>query len=1510
VKRLGLLLTAFSPLLPFLISSIPVGAGISLPSNTAYIDSLNFTRVQKHLQFFSSLETRATGYPGNLLAAKYIKDRFDEYRLENVAFENFTVPVPVDHGANLTLLQTSQTIRIYPIEPNLVCPSTTPPNGLTGDLVYAGDGKFEYLKGKQINGSIVLMDWYSGHQWLTLANLGAKAVIFLPPAYILPPAPMTSPDATKSVPIPLNFPRFYLPEPDASNLLGLLASGGRLQVVIRASTYWEKAKGINVLGLVKGTTYPDKYIMVTSYYDSGSIAPSLALGAQEASGISCLLEFARVLAANPPKYSVLFVAFSAHHRNLGGVSAFAEDGFWPGRNPKIKAIAEHIIMQLNLDISTGSDKVYSVWFGAFYGTPGGAAIGVFDGMNAFFDPISRIWDNIVKGVNQQLPEEEKYTYVPHLGESWPIALTEDAEIFSWNRRIFDIEPLRMFRLPAWAFTTLYDCRPYMGTPFDTLEKVEMSNLKRQFELIYLILEPTLNLDELFNKYIKPLIHPDYGSFVPKYVLAHSSPNPAWYSLNGTVAMWNETTAWYIPVPNALVFVEVASPGRGSGYFQKFVFANENGVFQIYGTYSGMVVTISAWIVDPLTGNLLFSPDLGLHAWAPSQVTSGNPVTNIGFLVVFRCSSMALFNVYSPDTLRAPEVYNQAQAGWIPVQVSIRDHASLTPLTHYATWLYQTSDEVVSALAFPSNETVDVLINAGADRYPLVYLSNSTEGNPLGAGYRLKAGQQLILSLSALRYAEHFYNLNIDRYRTLAQIDQNEFRLSSYRVHLEVGKLIENSYAALAGGDYFTYFKNSTLAWSKARQVYLYIRPKIEDGAYAVPFFALLLLPFVILAEKLIFNIPGLKKTIPYTLLFAVTMIALYLLHPGFSLAESPSMIIIGVSNAILLSPIILIMFNHVKDELNTWRLKLLGKHEIEVTRGAAVLYAFSVGIENMRKRRLRTLLMVITIILTTSAVVGLMSMEALAVYRTLSFSGGYPAYEGIYIHKTKWGYGAYGLGLQIVDYLKGTYGNATVIPRAWKYTDPAYRADASVRAGFGFKLSHDGKTIVARVGLLGLSPGEMNASHPELFFTQQPNLQGRWFMLGDTKVIIISEEQAQTLEIKEVPARVLLEGVPYTVIGVMTKDYALMGDLDGEFVTPIAFAVPVPQNPWDLHVTMNDIFILPFNDVVAMGGDVASISLVLKDRNFIQPIASEVSRKFPSYETYSCIGKSVYLSAAGLSLTVWGLQYQVIVLGIVGLSIFNIMLGSIHERAREISIYSSVGLSPLHITIMFLAEAVTYGLLGSVLGFILAMLMGKLSGAFLPLVVLNYSSRWVIISVTFAIVVTIASSAYPSLKASKLVTPSLERAWKITSKPVGDHWQITLPFTVTSEEETNGIITYYVEFVKAHLGERLPGFSAKDLQFEGGAADGTQYKRLTFETALTPYEAGVRHVTRIEFTQSAERWNMNLLLTKVGGSSGDWLSLNRGFVDILRKQMLIWRSLPDQEKEKYIKEYHEAVEKK
>ena len=124
--------------------------------------------------------SRVAGTPGGDAAQEYVRQQFQAiFGAGHVSEEPFTVTTPIDNGAFIQGAGLAKPYALQPLWPNLVRTSTLPSAGIDGPLIYAGRGELSGFRGKSVQGSIVLLDFNCGTDWLNAARLGAKAIIFV-----------------------------------------------------------------------------------------------------------------------------------------------------------------------------------------------------------------------------------------------------------------------------------------------------------------------------------------------------------------------------------------------------------------------------------------------------------------------------------------------------------------------------------------------------------------------------------------------------------------------------------------------------------------------------------------------------------------------------------------------------------------------------------------------------------------------------------------------------------------------------------------------------------------------------------------------------------------------------------------------------------------------------------------------------------------------------------------------------------------------------------------------------------------------------------------------------------------------------------------------------------------------------------------------------------------------------------------------------------------------------------
>lgn len=116
----------------------------------------------------------------------------------------------------------------------------------------------------------------------------------------------------------------------------------------------------NVIGCLKGSLYPDSFIVVTAHYDHlGQMGKATYFpGANDnASGVAMLLNLADYYSRNNPKYSMVFISLSAEELGILGAKEFTE-------HPLIKL--ERIKFLINFDLAGTGDEGIRVVNGSVY----------------------------------------------------------------------------------------------------------------------------------------------------------------------------------------------------------------------------------------------------------------------------------------------------------------------------------------------------------------------------------------------------------------------------------------------------------------------------------------------------------------------------------------------------------------------------------------------------------------------------------------------------------------------------------------------------------------------------------------------------------------------------------------------------------------------------------------------------------------------------------------------------------------------------------------------------------------------------------------------------------------------------------------------------------------------------------------------------------------------------------------------------------------------------------------
>ena len=150
--------------------------------------------------------------------------------------------------------------------------------------------------------------------------------------------------------------------------------------------------------------------------------------------------------------------------------------------------------------------------------------------------------------------------------------------------------------------------------------------------------------------------------------------------------------------------------------------------------------------------------------------------------------------------------------------------------------------------------------------------------------------------------------------------------------------------------------------------------------------------------------------------------------------------------------------------------------------------------------------------------------------------------------------------------------------------------------------------------------------------------------------------------------------------------------------------------------------------------------------------------------------------------------------------------------------------------------------------------------------------------------------------------PDVTRQWKFPT-PEGDVLKFDFPFTVP----TKGVIGLFVfldNYFASYREESIGSFYADHIRFYPVTdALGTGLV-VELDCWLAPFDLSVSQNVQLRALPTDDEGitRIEMCITRLSGEAVNWTRLNRGFLTLMRKQFLIWRTVPTDVKDQYRRE--------
>ena len=529
--------------------------------------------------------------------------------------------------------------------------------------------------------------------------------------------------------------------------------------------------------------------------------------------------------------------------------------------------------------------------------------------------------------------------------------------------------------------------------------------------------------------------------------------------------------------------------------------------------------------------------------------------------------------------------------------------------------------------------------------------------------------------------------------------------------------------------------------------YPVIRSRVSQAVVGILWYLGLLVPFVFFTEKLLFGYPDIRKQLLASgVIFVVVFTLLRLFHPAFEMVRSSVMILLGFVMMLLTVLVTLMVGGKFKQNIKDLRSKEGQVEGADISRGGVAGTAFMLGLNNMRRRKVRTGLTCATLVLITFVMICFTSVSTDLV--NIEQPTGRSVWNGLMVRDPNFA----SLDPSQVANIKQIYGTRyPVIEHSWLV--PVAGGEHAQNGGVQIDREYtvDGNKLLKRgrvTAAIQMPWDETKLSGIDRFLltkkgwfprppeTQAERLAAQRTGYKEQHLVVLPDVVAKEMGIRpedvdQTNVTVTIRGVEFTVQGIIdSTELAKVQGLDGQSIMP--YDINSVQNlgaPGGAAVDLPvDIGRLPATQVILVnvlppvqGGMDAQVTAscmvvfpkaayhVKPDGPEYPPLDYRTQRRLvlnylerTGQEAYYAIDGVAYSGSRQRATSFAGLLELLVPILIAALTVFNTMRGSVYERKSEIYVYNAVGIAPNHVFFMFMAEACVYAVIGAVLGYILS----------------------------------------------------------------------------------------------------------------------------------------------------------------------------------------------------------------
>ena len=464
---------------------------------------------------------------------------------------------------------------------------------------------------------------------------------------------------------------------------------------------------------------------------------------------------------------------------------------------------------------------------------------------------------------------------------------------------------------------------------------------------------------------------------------------------------------------------------------------------------------------------------------------------------------------------------------------------------------------------------------------------------------------------------------------------------------------------------------------------------------------------------------------------------------------------------------------------------------------SALITAFSLSSRNLRRRRLRTTLSLVNIMVL---VFGFITLTSISPGYGLVMRQLTPVYsvDAVLVRDESGGemLPFVTLSDSFIKWLE-TQPNVTAVSKKAE-NEPVYLMfpENELTAASG--------DSIAIFGVLGIVPSlEANLTNFDDVL-----VEGSYLEDNDLRGILVSNSTREDLGV-HVGDKVYIFNQEFVIRGFFDpEELSNLRDVDGSLMVPYGIE-PFTGSLTPLNAEV--VVVLTYERAVSLQQASASrVILQLKSPEDCEAIGQVVALTY-EYKVYVSHPGSLVREEMGGYVEEKGMAMVPLLMSLVIFNIAVSMIGSVKERKDEIASLSAIGLNPTHIATLFVAEAAIIGIIGGGLGYLSGISGYRLaSSSILGALEVREkaSAEWGLAAIILSVTTAILAALFPSLRASTMVTPSLLRKWRIgqSERPqkIGQPYIVDLPLKLMPREVdsfTGFVINRMQEYTRTTIGK-------------------------------------------------------------------------------------------------------------